>query len=59
MNRGRMTYVDMSAFPPIVGMEGPMRFRNGRVLYYDPTEGKYYDRGMDLYLSHREGDQLV
>ena len=59
MNKGKMSSIDMSEYTPIKGMEGPFRFRNGRVLYYDPREGKYYDRGMDLYLSHREGDKLV
>ena len=25
-------------FGPIRGMEGPIRFKNGQVLYYDPRE---------------------
>ena len=37
--------------PPIPGMEGPFRFRSGKILYYDPKEGAYYDRGSDLYVT--------
>ena len=36
--------------PPIPGMEGPFRFRSGKILYWDPKEGKYYDRGSDMYV---------
>lgn len=36
--------------PPIPGMEGPFRYRSGRVLYWDPKEGAYYDRGRDMYV---------
>ncbi len=36
--------------PPIPGMEGPFRFRSGKILYWDPKEGKYYDRGRDMYV---------
>lgn len=40
--------------PPIPGMEGPFRYKDGRILYYDPREGKYYDRGQDHYLEMNE-----
>ena len=40
------------------GLEGPWRMKNGRVVYYDPKEGKYYDRGTDMYLSQEEVDAL-
>ena len=36
--------------PPIPGMEGPFRYRSGKILYWDPKEGKYYDRGRDMYV---------
>jgi len=46
--------------PPILGLEGPFRFpRSGRVLYYDPAEGAYYDRGQDRYLDAQEALQAV
>jgi hypothetical protein len=35
-------------------MEGPFRFQSGRVLYYDPREGAYYDRKTDMYLDRNE-----
>jgi hypothetical protein len=40
--------------PPIPGMEGPFRFRSGKILYWDPKEGKYYDRGRDLYVEDED-----
>lgn len=36
------------------GLEGPIRLKNGKVVYYDPREGKYYDAGSDMYLSNEE-----
>jgi hypothetical protein len=39
---------------PIEGLEGPFKFRSGKILYYDPKEGKYYDRGTDMYVSDEE-----
>jgi hypothetical protein len=38
------------------GLEGPFRLQSGKVVYYDPKEGKYYDRDSDMYLSHEEYD---
>ena len=35
-------------------MEGPFRFRTGRILYYDPREGQYYDSKRDMYLPREE-----
>lgn len=47
-----------SRFQPIKGLEGPFYFANGRVLYYDPKEGEYYDSTTDFYVSREEVDQL-
>jgi hypothetical protein len=47
-----------SRFQPIKGLEGPYYFVNGRVLYYDPKEGEYYDSTTDFYVSREEVDQL-
>jgi hypothetical protein len=47
-----------SRFQPIKGLEGPFYFANGRVLYYDPKEGEYYDSTTDFYVSRGEVDQL-
>lgn len=43
---------------PLDGLEGPWTMKNGRVVYYDPKEGKYYDRRQDLYLSDDEAREL-
>ena len=32
----------------ISGMESPFVTRNGKVLYYNPREGSYYDRDRDI-----------
>lgn len=53
-NRGRMPAVDLSEYPPIRGMEGPFRYPSGKILYYDPREGAYYDRKTDMYLGRNE-----
>jgi hypothetical protein len=39
------------------GLEGPFNF-SGRVLYYDPKEGSYYDPTTDFYVSKEEMDEL-
>ena len=36
------------------GLEGPFVFANGRVLYYDPREGAYYDPKTDFYVERDE-----
>lgn len=37
-------------FGPRADLEGPFRYRDGRVLYYDAREGRYYDPLRDMYL---------
>ena len=39
------------------GLEGPFNF-SGRVLYYDPKEGQYYDPRTDFYVEQAEMDQI-
>ena len=34
------------------GLEGPFRYINGQVLYYDPKEGSYWDPTTDFYVDH-------
>ncbi len=46
----RDRYTDLSH----EGLEGPFVFESGRVLYYDPKEGKYWDRDTDFYVSNSE-----
>ena len=39
------------------GLEGPFNF-DGRVLYYDPKMGEYYDPTTDFYVEQTEMDML-
>ena len=48
---------DKDRYTPMKGLEGPFVFQTGKVLYYDPIEGKYYDRDTDFYVSNK--DMLV
>ena len=43
-------------YGPRPGLEGPFLYASGRVLYYDPREGQYYDPRTDFYVSHEEMD---
>ena len=43
---------------PRKGLEGPFFFATGRVLYYDPKEGQYYDPLTDYYVDQAEMDLL-
>jgi hypothetical protein len=36
------------------GLEGPFHYPNGRVAYYDPKEGRYWDPRTDFYLEESE-----
>ena len=44
-------------YGPRAGLEGPFNF-SGRVLYYDPKQGDYYDPTTDFYVSREEMDQI-
>ena len=44
-------------YGPRQGLEGPFNF-SGRVLYYDPREGAYYDPTTDFYVSREDMDFL-
>lgn len=36
------------------GLEGPFFYSNGRVLYYDPAQGQYWDPLTDFYVDDAE-----
>jgi hypothetical protein len=40
------------------GLEGPFHYPNGRVLYYDPKEGEYWDPRTDFYVDRDDVAQL-
>jgi hypothetical protein len=44
-------------YGPRKGLEGPFNF-SGRVLYYDPQEGAYYDPTTDFYMEQSEMDMI-
>ena len=44
-------------YRPRKGLEGPFNF-SGRVLYYDPREGKYYDPRTDFFVEQEEMDLI-
>ena len=44
-------------YGPRPGLEGPFNF-SGRVLYYDPKEGSYYDPTTDFYVGRDEMNYL-
>ena len=44
-------------YGPRAGLEGPFNF-SGRVLYYDNTEGQYYDPTTDFYVEQAEMDAI-
>jgi hypothetical protein len=46
--------IDRKRYDEMPGMEGPYLMRSGKVLYYDPEVGRYYDRDTDLYLTYDE-----
>lgn len=55
----RVTAVDSmrNRYSELPGLEGPFDF-SGRVLYYDPREGSYWDPRTDFYVSQNEMDQI-
>jgi len=40
------------------GLEGPIMTKSGKVVYYDPKEGSYYDPDTDIFLSYDEWKAL-
>ena len=41
-------------YGPRKGLEGPLHYPNGRVLYYDPKCGEYWDPRTDFYVPRDE-----
>lgn len=57
-----MAYVNLGpirhGYKPRKGLEGPFTYANGRVLYYDPKEGEYWDPKTDFYVLAEEMELL-
>lgn len=45
-------------YAPRKGLEGPFVYSNGRILYYDPKQGQYWDPRSDFYVEQAEIDDL-
>jgi len=43
--------IDRDRYQERKGLEGPFVAKTGKVYYYDPKEGKYYDPDSDFYIS--------
>ncbi len=50
--------IDTEKYQERDGLEGPIMTKSGKVVYYDPKEGSYYDPDTDIYLSHEEWKEL-
>lgn len=46
-------------YGPRRGLEGPFPTSSGRIIYYDPKEGRYWDPATDFYLDHDEALMLM
>lgn len=45
-------------YQPRKGLEGPFRYPNGQVLYYDPRAGEYWDPRTDFYVPNEDVARL-
>lgn len=50
--------IDKEKYQERPGLEGPFQTRVGKVVYYDPKEGAYYDPDSDIYLTYDEWKEL-
>jgi len=44
--------MDREKYQDREGLEGPIMTRSGKVVYYDPKAGDYYDPDTDMYISY-------
>tara|TARA_B110000503_G_scaffold115056_1_gene173140 strand:+ start:159 stop:1259 length:1101 start_codon:yes stop_codon:yes gene_type:complete len=47
-----------SKYTERTGLEGPFSTLSGKVVYYDPKEGSYYDPDTDMYISYDDFQAL-
>ena len=55
---GYRTFATQDSYGARSGLEGPYRYPNGRVLYYDPKAGEYWDPRTDFYVDRDEVSDL-
>ena len=46
--------IDTERYQARPGLEGPFSAKNGKVVYYDKVEGKYYDPDTDMYIDYED-----
>ena len=46
--------IDKEKYQQRDGLEGPFSTLSGKVVYYDPKEGSYYDPDTDMYMTYDE-----
>ncbi len=44
--------IDKERYQERQGLEGPFATKSGKVVYYDKSEGKYYDPDTDMYIEY-------
>jgi hypothetical protein len=49
-----VVYKHNTKFEARKGLEGPFHYPNGRVLYFDPQAGDYWDPLTDFYVDRDE-----
>lgn len=50
--------IDREKYQERDGLEGPIMTKSGKVVYYDPKEGNYYDPDRDMYITYDEWKAL-
>ena len=53
-----MPPIDREKYQEREDLEGPIITKSGKVVYYDPKEGQYYDPDTDMYLSYDDWKAL-
>ena len=54
----KLPNIDRDKYQERNGLEGPIQTKSGKVVYYDPKEGSYYDPDTDIYLTYAEWKAL-
>lgn len=55
---GYKVWTHNDEYGPRKGLEGPFRYPNGQVLYYDPKAGEYWDPKTDFYVPNEDVARL-
>ena len=50
--------IDREKYQERDGLEGPIQTKSGKVVYYDPKAGSYYDPDTDMYISYDDWRML-